>query len=204
MRALIGLSVLVALGLAGCGGPAPSVPPTAGSASASPAPTFSPSPSTPSTTSAAAAPSGEGRCHTAQLSARLGPRTDMGGGQGWLPLIYTNTSDRACVLRGVPGADLRGPADPNGPVYPLFRQRTGIQDVRLRPGASASARLVVLSDQDGSVGSFGSRNWTPTELASIPPGETTGFTLPWPPGLTVIRQDSATHPGSWIEAFAAS
>jgi len=23
-------------------------------------------------------------------------------------------------------------------------------------------------------------------------------------GLTVLRQDSATHPGSWIEAFAAS
>ncbi|HTF50703.1 MAG TPA: DUF4232 domain-containing protein [Pseudonocardia sp.] len=148
-------------------------------------------------------PTAEGRCHTAQLSARLGPRTDMGGGQGWLPLIYTNTSDRPCVLRGVPGADLRGPADPNGPVYPLFRQRTGIKDVRLRPGANASARLVVLSDQDGSVGSFGSRNWTPTELASIPPGETTGFTLPWPAGVTVLRQDSATHPGSWIEAFAA-
>src|SRR5882757_233453 len=182
MRALVGLSVLVAAGLAGCG---PSAPPAAGPASTS------------SGTTA------EARCHTAQLSARLGPRTDMGGGQGWLPLIYTNTSDRPCLLRGVPGADLRGPTDPNGPVYPLFRQRTGIQDVRLRPGASASARLVVLSDQDGSVGSFGSRNWTPTELASIPPGETTGFTLPWPAGLTVLRQDAATHPGSWIEAFAA-
>jgi len=124
--------------------------------------------------------------------------------QGYLPLIYTNTSRQACLLRGVPGADLHGPADPNGPVYTLFRQQSGIKDMRLQPGASASARLVVLSDQDGSFGSLGSRNWVPTQLVTIPPGETTALTVPWPAGLTVSRQDSATHPGSWIEPFAAS
>jgi hypothetical protein len=118
-------------------------------------------------------------------------------------LVYTNTSSRSCLLRGVPGLDLRGPDDPNGPVYTLRRQDRGGAGVMLAPGASATARLVIVSDEPGSNGSFGSTNWVPTQLVTIPPGETTAMTVPWPAGLTVMRQDSATHPGSWIESFAA-
>jgi hypothetical protein len=88
-------------------------------------------------------------------------------------------------------------------VYSLVRRTTGGSEIQLNPGASAAARLVVLSDQDGSVGSFGSRQWAPTQLVTIPPGETTALTVAWPAGLTVLRQDSATHPGSWVEPFTA-
>jgi hypothetical protein len=134
----------------------------------------------------------------------LGSRNPAGTtGQGWLPLIYTNTSSRACLLRGIPGLDLRGPSDPNGPVYTLTRQDRGGPGVMLAPHASATARLVILSDEPGSNGSLGSTNWVPTQLVTIPPGETTPLTVPWPSGLTVSRQDSATRPGSWIENFTS-
>jgi Protein of unknown function (DUF4232) len=205
MRTLIGMSLLVTAVLTGCGVPAPTVAPPSPSAAA-PTSSATEAPSGTSATEAAPRSSSAGagaRCHTAQLSARLGPRVGADPAQGYLPLIYTNTSRQVCLLRGVPGADLHGPADPNGPVYTLFPRQAGIKDVPLRPGASASARLVVLSDQDGSFGSLGSRNWVPTQLVTIPPGETTPLTVSWPAGLTVSRQDSATHPGSWIEAFAA-
>lgn len=147
------------------------------------------------------------RCHTAQLAAHLGARAaaspGQGAGQTAIPLVYTNTSTTGCLLRGVPGLDLHGPADPNGPVYQLPRQDRGGPGVTLAPGASASARVVVLSYEQGSVGSAGSTRWTPTQLVTIPPGETTPLTVAWPAGLTVLRQDEATRPGSWVESFAA-
>lgn len=194
MRAFVALSVLAITTVTGCAGPHPAAPPAPVAA-----------PSSPATSRPAAVANAEpsARCHTAQLSARLGSRTEIGGGQGWIPLIYTNTSARPCLLRGVPGADLRGPDDPNGPVYTLPRQNARVSDVRLPPRASASARMVLLSDQEGSVGSFGSKGWVPTQLVTIPPGETSALTVPWPAGLSVLRQDSATHPGSWIGPFAA-
>lgn len=195
MRALITLSVAGAMMVTGCAGTHQTGTPPAPSAPASPTPAV--------TRSADANAQPAARCQTAQLSARLGSRTEMGGGQAWIPLIYTNTSGKPCVLRGVPGADLHGPADPNGAVYTLPRQNARVTDVQLAPRASASARLVVLSDESGSVGSLGSQGWVPTQLVTIPPGQTSPLTVPWPAGLSVMRQDSATHPGSWIGPFTA-
>jgi Protein of unknown function (DUF4232) len=144
------------------------------------------------------------RCHTAQLTASLGARTVLSFGQVVVPLRYTNTSARACLLHGVPGLDLHGPADPNGPVYSLRRMDKG-GSFTLAPGASASARVVVLTyTGDGSLGSEGSLRWTPTQLVTIPPGETTALTVGWPAGLTVLRQDEATRPGSWVESFTST
>jgi hypothetical protein len=146
------------------------------------------------------------RCRTVQLAAHLGARTAVAPGQSAgqtaIPLVYTNKSTTSCLLHGVPGLDLHGPADPNGPVYQLRRQDQG-GSVTLAPGASASARIVVLSYEDGSVGSAGSTRWTPTQLVTIPPGETTPLTVAWPAGLTVLRQDEVTHPGSWVESFTS-
>jgi len=106
------------------------------------------------------------------------------------------------VLRGVPGVDLHGPNDPNGPVYSLYRKDTGAPGVTLRPGASASARLVVLSDSPGSFGSFGSTNWVPNAARHHSARRDHQLTVPWPAGLTVSRQDAATHPGTWVESVS--
>ena len=214
MRALIATSVLVIAVLTGCGESVPTVAPPSASASASSSASASASAEAPTSSAAAAAPergstskaapASTARCHTAQLSAKLGPRSKPGtADQAWFPLTYTNTSQQACQLHGVPGVDLHGPDDPNGPVYSLYRKDTGAPGVTLRPGASATAKLVVLSDSPGSFGSLGSTKWVPTQLVTIPPGETTTLTVAWPVGLTVSRQDSATYPGTWVESVSA-
>ncbi|WP_084216808.1 DUF4232 domain-containing protein [Pseudonocardia spinosispora] len=196
MRILMGLTAATAaMALAGCGGPAPTEAP--------------PSPSTQATSSSEApstTPKASGgataRCHTAQLSVDLGQPSELSPGQNMVPLAYTNTSDKPCQLHGVPGLDLQGPDDPNGPVYSLPRKDLG-KTITLAPGARATARIVVLSYEEGSVGSSGSKKWTPTKLVTIPPGETTPLTAPWPATVSVLRQDAATHPGSWVESFTA-
>ena len=186
MRALLGFSVLVAVGLAGCGSTPPATP------SAKPAKQVA---------ALATGPS----CESDQLSARLGPRTDLGHGQGSLPLIFTNTSRQPCLLRGAPGVVLRGPANPNGTEYALFHPIDTGRGLVLAPGTSGVARLVVQSDVDGTVGSNGSNNWIPMRLEAFPPGHgvKTALSVSWPAGVTVLRQDGASRPDSWIEGAKA-
>jgi len=193
MRALVGLCVLLTGLLAGCSGSAPPPKPAATTSSAAEAPL-------------ANAP----KCRTAQLAAHLGDRTDLGSGQAALPLIYTNTSKDPCLLRGAPVADLHGPADTQGAVYSLLHDIRMGRGAVLQPGQSASARLVILSGPPASAASAASTmaidgpNWVPTELVTIPPGETADIVVPWPSGLSVTRQQGTTSPGSWIESFTAA
>jgi len=193
MRALVGLCVLLTAMLAGCSGSAPPAKPAPAMSAAAEAPL-------------ANAP----KCHTAQLAAHLGDRTDLGSGQGAMPLIYTNTSKDPCLLRGAPVADLHGPADTEGAVYSLLHDIRMGRGVVLQPGQSASARLVILSGPAASTASAAStmaingQDWVPTELVTIPPGESAEMTVPWPAGLSVTRQPGMTSPGSWIEAFTAA
>src|SRR5882757_8565208 len=175
MRALVGLCVLLTTMLSGCSGSAPPAKPAPAMSAAAEAPL-------------ANAP----KCHTAQLAAHLGDRTDLGSGQGAMPLIYTNTSKDPCLLRGAPVADLHGPADTEGAVYSLLHDIRMGRGVVLQPGQSASA--MAINGQD----------WVPTELVTIPPGESAEMTVPWPAGLSVTRQPGMTSPGSWIEAFTAA
>jgi hypothetical protein len=138
------------------------------------------------------------RCTAAELSASLGTRT--GPDQHTIPLTFTNTSAKACDLYGVPGVDLHGPADPTfGPVYSL--PRPGANDgqqthVLLQPGKSASAPLTYLSANPGE------QAWVPTELVTTPPGDTKQLTVKWD-GDSVMRQDGATHPGTYVHAVEA-
>jgi hypothetical protein len=219
--------------LAGCGaGPvdpalAPSTTPDASSGATAPsaaaAPSLeSPAPDEPEPEAAPPAHHDEhqaagqqGRCRTDQVAVRLGTVTQLASGQAVIPLVYTNTSPHTCQLRGVPDVRLQGPPDPNGPVYTLRSQDRGGQ-VTLAPRKSAASRIVVLSYQEGSVGSFGSTRWVPARLDTTPPGQPTppaqpagagkpgqpkALTVLWPAGLSVLRQDAATHPGSWVESF---
>ncbi|MEC3981883.1 DUF4232 domain-containing protein [Amycolatopsis sp. H20-H5] len=149
------------------------------------------------------------RCATSALSVKVGAPTDhgsvpnLGEGQVEVPLVYTNTSAATCDLHGVPGVDLKGPADPNGPVYSLTRVDNGDKTDPVAPGKTATAHLIVLKYTGGSEGSLGSKKWVPTTLITIPPGQTTPLSTPWPQGLSVLRQDSATHPGTYVHGLTA-
>jgi uncharacterized protein DUF4232 len=145
------------------------------------------------------------RCTTADLSASLGSPAQHqdAAGQFDVPLKYTNTSSHSCALHGVPGVDLVGPDDPNGTTYHLPRIDNGVPMNVVEPGQSATATVTVLTQTPGSVGSLGSTGWTPTRLVTIPPGQTQPLTVAWPSSLTVLRQDSATHPGSFVNGILA-
>lgn len=139
-------------------------------------------------TAAAAAP----RCGTDSLSLSTGPYGSPGDNpQMHFSIILTNNSSQSCTLQGYPGVDLVGPNDPTyGPTYSLPRQSGDPQPVKLAPGASASSRLTFLPTGDG---------WVPRKIVVTPPDATTQLETPWiPGGIAVVRQDGATHPGSYI------
>ena len=182
LRALRLTAVAVlAIVVAGCGGPAT---PSRGGSAAPPPP-----------------PVGPAVCHTGQLSARLGDVGPAPDGQRVVPLIYTNVSTATCTLRGAPDVELHGPDDPNGPVFEMSARNSPAATVVLRPGGSATAKIVLTQDSQGRTGHGGSTGWTPTELVSTPPGETATITTAWTEGGTVLREDSSTHPDEYVLPF---
>ncbi|QWF81752.1 DUF4232 domain-containing protein [Amycolatopsis sp. CA-230715] len=139
------------------------------------------------------------RCGSGDLSVSLGapiqhPDTP---GQVDVPMTYTNTSSHNCGLYGVPGADLVGPDDPNGAVYHLPRIDNGAPVNEVSPGRTATATITVLTPAPGQPA------WTPTTVNTIPPGQTAPLTAAWPSDLPVLRQDGATHPGTYVNGILA-
>ncbi|MEA5359142.1 DUF4232 domain-containing protein [Amycolatopsis sp., V23-08] len=184
--AAAGMAALTACGAAGAATQTPSGAGTAGGAGAA-AP-------------AAAASTATPRCTTADLAVSLGKpveKTDAKG-QFDVPLTYRNTSDHTCGLYGVPGVDLVGPDDATfGPVYHLPRENNGVKYNEVPAGTTASATITVLTPSEGGA------SWTPTSLKTIPPGQTQALTAAWPADLPVLRQDAATHPGTYVNGILA-
>ncbi|EMD28221.1 DUF4232 domain-containing protein [Amycolatopsis azurea] len=156
-------------------------------------------------TAASTAEAATTRCGTGDLAVSLGEpkQLEEATGQYDVPLTFKNISSKTCGLHGVPGVDLAGPDDPNGPVYHLPRVDNGVRVNEVPPGSTATATVTVLSSTEGSVGSGGSTSWTPSKLVTIPPGETEALSVDWPSGLPVLRQDAATRPGSWVNGILA-
>jgi hypothetical protein len=148
----------------------------------------------------AAASTATPRCTTADLEVLLGKPAEKNDapGQFDIPLTYRNTSDHTCGLYGVPGVDLVGPDDATfGPVYHLPRVDNGVKYNEVPAGMTASATITVVKPAAGEPA------WTPAELNTIPPGRTTALTAKWPADLPVLRQDAATHPGSYVNGILA-
>jgi hypothetical protein len=140
------------------------------------------------------------RCTTADLEVLLGKPAEKNDapGQFDIPLTYRNTTDHTCGLYGVPGVDLVGPDDATfGPVYHLPRVDNGVKYNEVTAGTTASATITVVKPAAGEPA------WTPTKLNTIPPGQTSALTVKWPSDLPVLRQDAATHPGSYVNGILA-
>ncbi|MGE3288351.1 MAG: DUF4232 domain-containing protein [Pseudonocardia sp.] len=173
---IVGSALLTACGIGTSGTASPVTRPPA---------TATPGAAHPTTAGAAT------RCTLADLQATIG-RTTGEAGQRHTAVIWTNTSGRDCTMTGFGGVDLEGPDDPTfGPTYSLPRSSTAPSTVRLAPGATASTTITWLPPQDGP-------GWTPTQMLVTPPDETRSATLLWPEGA-VLRQDGATHPGTFID-----
>ena len=119
-------------------------------------------------------------------------------GQYRLPLIFTNTGGDPCTLRGVPAVELRGPSDPNGPTYQLQEAPVSVRTVIVPVGGTATAVLTYLTSSAGDTGSLGSTNWVPTQVVITPPGAVGQLTVDWASHDAVLRQDEATHPGTYV------
>ncbi|HEY2192056.1 MAG TPA: DUF4232 domain-containing protein [Actinomycetospora sp.] len=184
-----GVGLLIALGaLTGCSSTqqaaAPAAPPAA-AAPSSPAVATS----TPTSTSAQAAPE-KGKCLLSDLHPVVGRTTGEAGQQRHTTVVWTNASSSTCTMVGYGGVDLQGPPDPMGTSYSLPRQ-TSEQPalVRLSPGDKAHSVITWNPSQKTS--------WTPTKILITPPDETHSAVLDWPGG-GVVRQDGATHPGTYL------
>lgn len=180
---------------------APSTPTTSAPATSTPSPTSPPS--TASTASATQTarptPTGTPRCHTSDLSAALGAKS--GTGQTTVPVVYTNTSGHTCTMYGFGGVDLHGPQDPTyGSVYSLPRRQAAPLKVTLAPGGHAHVTITYLLNRGQAARS---RPWRPTYLLVTPPDETTSLRVAWTTGDAVVRQDGATHPGTYISPVTA-
>lgn len=110
---------------------------------------------------------------------------------GQLEVVLTNASAQSCALQGFPDVDLVGPEDPAfGPSYRLPRQAADPAPLTVEPGAAVSSLLTYLPG--------GPDGWVPVTLIATPPDTTTQLQTPWPAGVSVQRQDGATHPGTYI------
>ncbi|WP_216897716.1 DUF4232 domain-containing protein [Nocardia alni] len=137
------------------------------------------------------------RCHTGDLSARLGSQAQVQvneqgelGAAGIhynLPLIFTNNSAHACVMSGFPGVDLIGPGAP----YSLPRTGTPAS-VTLAPGASAHSTIYYIDPSGSAPAGETASLWIPTHLEVTPPNETTQLSVPWGVGDPVDNADKAS------------
>lgn len=127
------------------------------------------------------------------LSATAAPAPDPDA-QTQLTLILTNVAGQSCTLQGYPDVDLLGPDDPEfGTTYHLPQQAGDPQPLTLAPGDTASAILTFLPGPPSG--------WVPTTiLVTVPRASPKNhLQTPWiPAGTSVLRQDAATHPGTYI------
>jgi hypothetical protein len=129
------------------------------------------------------------RCATAQLS--LSVAFPSGADRRGALLKFVNTGTAACRMTGFPGVDLLGPPDPTfGPKYQVPRASAAVSAVTVAPGSSAHAVLHFLTPQGGT-------RWIPARISVTPPGATRQLASAWP-GIAVLRQDAATHPGTYV------
>ncbi|QUQ66148.1 DUF4232 domain-containing protein [Kutzneria sp. CA-103260] len=198
------IGVVAAGGLLGaCGTATPSNTAAAGTSST----THSATPVAKTSANAAGSSSGssDSRCATGDLSVTLGApkKHDDGSGQFEVPVVFKNTSSHSCDLYGVPDVSLLGPDDPNGSTYQLVTTDNGAPRNQVGPGETATASITVLEPSGDSVGSLGSKSWLPTKAKITPPTQSQSITVDWTPKIPVLRQDSATHPGSYVNGILA-
>ena len=173
---------------------------------ASPAATTSPAATASSAAQAPATPTGSPssqqgqaaastRCQAADLSYGLGAVTGTSG-QRTQVVDLTNKGSAACTLQGFPGVDLDGAA--NGQqnfTWPLARQSVTYAAVTLRPGETGHFSLIYLP------GNSASSDMAVTKLIITPPNDYTQGEVTW--NQSVVLQDAATHPGTYITPVVA-
>lgn len=114
-----------------------------------------------------------------------------GSGQQHISLVFTNEGSAPCTVRGFPGVRLDG-AD--GTSWDLTRTSKEIVPAEVPPGQHVTADLTFLVAEGGA-----EPVWQVARFAVTPPHTTDTQILPWSAGKPVVKQDAATHPGTYID-----
>jgi hypothetical protein len=101
-------------------------------------------------------------------------------------LVFRNAGSTACRVSGFPDVELIGPKDPTfGSIYFVPDQAGRSESIALRPGQRAHAVLTWLPG-----------SWKPGYVRVVV-GRSIPTALPWRFG-GVLRQDAASHPGTYV------
>ncbi|RCH66069.1 DUF4232 domain-containing protein [Streptomyces sp. SDr-06] len=134
---------------------------------------------------------GGDHCLTSQLGFAVAPGSGARskGSQGAVTITLTNKGAKACVMKGYPGVDLVG----GSTKWSLTRYTAeSPSTVTVRPGATTTFNIFYLPFSKGA-----GQEFQPKSIVVTPPNETHAHTLPWD-FSSVLLQDGATHPGTYV------
>ncbi|MGI5380735.1 DUF4232 domain-containing protein [Streptomyces sp. CA-251387] len=114
------------------------------------------------------------------------------GDQEEVSVALTNKSASTCTLKGFPGIDLLSASGS----WSLTRSAETPKTVTLASGKVAYFTITYLPfEGDGE-------EFKAESIVVTPPDETTSATLDWP-GDSLMRQDAATHPGTFVSPIGS-
>jgi hypothetical protein len=135
-------------------------------------------------------------CQAAGLGFAFGAKS-VAMGQITQVVNLTNKGASACTMRGFPGVNLVGQAfGKKNYAWPLERQTAKYSTVTLAPGKSAHFNLIYLIGVRGD-----GVNIAVHEIVVTPPNDYSHVVLRW--NQSVLLQDGATHPGTFIGPVVA-
>ncbi|MGI5456099.1 DUF4232 domain-containing protein [Streptomyces sp. CA-249302] len=150
--------------------------------------------------SAATAKAAPTRCHTADLKAGFAtggdakPEMGQAKKQTQAYIWFTNKSSRTCTLSGFAGVDMVGAQTTDG-TWSLARSSKKPVKVTLERGATVDFSIELLPVAKSTPKK---EKFVPAKFLVTPPNETKHFTLKWPFGGQILKQDGATHPGTYV------
>ncbi|MBZ3907204.1 DUF4232 domain-containing protein [Streptomyces griseiscabiei] len=145
----------------------------------------------------AAAPT---RCHTADLKAGFATGEDAAPEMGQTEnqtqayIWFTNKSARTCTLSGFAGVDMVGAQTTDG-TWSLVRSSKAPVKFTLEQGDTVDFSITLLPVAKSTPKA---EKFVPSKFVVTPPNETTSFTLAWPFGGQILKQDAATHPATYL------
>jgi len=164
--------------------------------------------STPASSQPAQAVANAGKCQAADLSFALGAGRQVDQDQWTQVVDMTNKSSSACTMQGFPGVGLIGDTtnQPNDDWALTDSSATGAE-VTLQPGATAHFDLAYLNG-DLASGGGGENVMSVQRMVITAPDDPNVNSdadvpgnLPWT--ATVVFQQAATHPGTYVMPVAS-
>ncbi|WP_340377431.1 DUF4232 domain-containing protein [Streptomyces sp. SS7] len=140
------------------------------------------------------------RCHTADLKAGFALGDDAKPEMGQTEkqtqafIWFTNKSDRTCTLSGFAGVDMVGAQKTDG-TWSLARSSKAPVKLVLEQGDTVDFSITLLPV---AASTPKAQKFVPAKFLVTPPNETAHFTLTWPFGGQILKQDAATHPGTYV------